>query len=88
MIHIYAILIGLGVTALLVAILLWLDKKYDLWIMNDTMHTIVGNIFQIIRSQNRNAFASNILGAGFNANSYARHTNMLVGILGAFSGNK
>ncbi len=30
MIHIYAILIGLGVTALLVAILLWLDKKNDL----------------------------------------------------------
>ncbi len=56
--------------------------------MNDTMHTIVGNIFQIIRSQNRNAFASNILGAGFDANSYARHTNMLVRILGAFSGNK
>jgi len=52
------------------------------------MHAIVGNIFQIVRTQNGNAFASNIFGAGFNANSYARHTNMLVRILGAFSGNE
>ncbi len=45
--------------------------------MNNTMHTIVGNIFQIIRTQNGNAFASNIFGAGSNTNSYARQTKIM-----------